>query len=1126
MKCDREYIYWRLTPIIASSSFLLYSQAGFAQSNIVPDNSLGNENSVVESNIEGVLVESIAGGAQRGQNLFHSFSEFNIDAGRSAYFNIPDADINNIISRVTGNNPSNIMGTLGTVGGSANLFLINPNGIIFGENASLDVGGSFVATTADRIQFGDRGFFDTVDPEAPPLLTVKPSAFLFDRINPGSIQNNSIATAGTDPTQSLEFFGLRVPDGESSILLGGDVAINSGGIVALDGAINIGAVKAGKVELDADNNLSFANNSIRGNISLIDGAGLLSSGQDGGKIAIAGKNINVLGNSTITTGILSNLGFTQAQAGDLQLNATGAIAIDNSFVFNRVSENALGNSGNLLINATNLSITNGGQAGVLTFGTGDTGNIDINVDELIQLDSGSSGSLTGIFARTLTSGRGNVGTTNITAKNLNISNATIATNTFGRGNAGDIVIDAGSLTLTNAGSLTTSTFGEGDAGKVSLQIADSLSLDGGINNLVTGIFTNVGSGAIGRGGEITVAAQNLSLTDGAQLQSLVNNSTLDLAGGIGNAGSVNIDVVDRIDIIGTGNGFSSAIFSEVGQGAIGNAGNINLSGEFLTVAEGGFLTSSSEGRGNVGNIDLDIEQQVVISDAGTRVDAGIDFSAVGDTVGGNLTINTRQLIVEDGAQVSTSTFGSGDAGNFTVNATESIQLRGEDKTNSLPGGLFAQVNLTGEGTGGNLTINTPQLSISDGSKVQVATFGKGDAGELNINAGKIDIFNTPTLSNFTTGIFGSVALDPRTEELPTGNGGDITILTEQLSILDGGKISVVTEGIGNAGTLNITATESIKIRGVDPEPDDGVSFISGNVGENATGRGGDIKIATQNLSISDLAEVSVSSEGNGRGGNLAINANNLTLDDSASIIAETLTTDGGNINLSVSDLLILDRQSKISTTAGTAEAGGNGGNINLDTEFIVAFPNGNNDITANAFNGAGGNIDITAESIFGLAARNSIPVNITNDIDASSQFGLDGNISITTPDIDPTRGIDTLPVDIVDASQLITRTCLGGGNAQQTNKFVVTGRGGLPNNPNESLAGDASLSADWVSLPEDNLESDKQDAIDNQSSLDNAANAIVEAKGWKINSQGKVILTAAANDSQLNVPWLDSYSCY
>ena len=178
---------------------------------LTPDQTLGTESSTVNTIDE--LNDRIDNGAVRGENLFHSFAEFNVGQGRGVFFNSP-ADISNILTRVTGNNISNILGQLGVLG-EANLFLINPNGIVFGEDASLDLDSSFVSTTADVVQFGEQGFFNAVDPETPPLLTVQPSAFIFNQLNAQPIVNNSIAPAGIDPVGN-DTFGLRVPDGSSS----------------------------------------------------------------------------------------------------------------------------------------------------------------------------------------------------------------------------------------------------------------------------------------------------------------------------------------------------------------------------------------------------------------------------------------------------------------------------------------------------------------------------------------------------------------------------------------------------------------------------------------------------------------------------------------------------------------------------------------------------------------------------------------------------------------------------------------------------------------------------------------------------------------------------------------------
>lgn len=184
-----------------------WTNSGVVQSQPIADDTLGNERFVVvplESNTPG---ERIEGGARRGDNLFHNFQQFNVDIGRGVYFN--DPGVNNIITRVSGGTRSQIDGVLGVLG-NANLFLINPNGIIFGANARLDVGGSFTATTADAMKFNNQGTFSATNPTTVPLLTVQPSAFVFNQINPAPIANNSIASAETNPS-GLPEFGLRVP---------------------------------------------------------------------------------------------------------------------------------------------------------------------------------------------------------------------------------------------------------------------------------------------------------------------------------------------------------------------------------------------------------------------------------------------------------------------------------------------------------------------------------------------------------------------------------------------------------------------------------------------------------------------------------------------------------------------------------------------------------------------------------------------------------------------------------------------------------------------------------------------------------------------------------------------------
>jgi len=254
---------------LAIGGALVSPSGDCALSQITPDGTLGNENSTV---ISTGAVDRINGGATRGANLFHSFRDFNVGNRRSAYFTNPPG-IENILSRVTGANSSSILGTLGVTGGNANLFLINPKGVIFGSNARLDVRGSFVGTTANAIELANGDVFNASAGERLPnqLLNVNPNAFLF----------NQIAAQPTIKNQSRS--GLEVNPGRSLLLLGGNVSLDGGILQAPGGRVELGGLAgAGTVGLNGDGNslsLSFPSEIARANVSLTNGALVDASGE-------------------------------------------------------------------------------------------------------------------------------------------------------------------------------------------------------------------------------------------------------------------------------------------------------------------------------------------------------------------------------------------------------------------------------------------------------------------------------------------------------------------------------------------------------------------------------------------------------------------------------------------------------------------------------------------------------------------------------------------------------------------------------------------------------------------------------------------------------------------------------
>jgi filamentous hemagglutinin family protein len=1242
---------------------------------IIEDDTLGAERSRVMRN---GLIDQIDGGAIRGANLFHSFEEFSVEANRGAYFFSP-ANIQNILARVTGVNPSLILGTIGTFGDSTpNLFLINPNGIIFGPNAKLDVGGSFVATTANAIQFGNQGFFSASTPEAPPLLTVSPSAFFFNALsNEAEIVNRSIATT---PVLGFSFnglpsiSGLQVPDGRSLLLVGSDVKLENGGrLNALGGRIELGGLAAtGIIGLETNGNilsLNFAPNSLLSNVTLANDARGSVRGLGGGSIVINANTFSATNGGRLVAGTegLGNGGDIIVNANEFRIIAIG-LSGAGSGLYNESLAGASGNAGNIFVNtgsfhasegasvgsftsgsgkggsiniqAESLSLSDGARLIASTFGLGDAGNVTVTATDAVSFDGVGSNGIFSTAASTVSLGAvGNGGDVNITSRSLSVTNgAGLTASTFGQGNAGNVNINArdtvsfdgvgsdggsstaasrvasgavgnggsvnittGSLSITNGAGLTASTFGQGDAGNVNINARDMVSFDGvGSNGLASGAASQVELGAVGNSGNINITAGSFSVTKGAGLSA----STF----GQGDAGNVNINARDMVSFDGVGsNGFSSEVASRVESGAVGNGGNINITGRSLSVTNGAQLSVSTLGQGNTGSITLNAQDTVSFDGVGSNGFASGAVSAVAPGAEGNgsdIKITASSLSVTNGARLSTSTFGEGDAGSVTIDADKvSFDGVGNDGVSSA---AFSTVDVGAVGNGGSINITTESLSLTNGAQLQASTFGQGDAGSVTINASDTVSFNGVGSNGFASGAVSAVA--PGAE----GNAGDIKITTGSLSVTNGAGVAVATAGRGNAanvtvnardtvsfdgadvlstveegavgksgditittgsfamtnstqlatstfgqgkaGTITINASDTVSINGnstifstlgetgvgkggdivitagslsmtngaqlqastfgwgdggsvnintrdtvfFDGIGSDGLpSAAASQVEQGAVGKGGNIDIRTESLSLTNGAVLSVNSLGQGGAGDIKVTVGSIELDNQAGIGATTFSGDGGNITLTVQDLLLLRHRSQISTTAGTAQAGGNGGNIDIDAEFIVAVPKENSDITANAFIGSGGRVEVAAEGIFGIEFRPRLTP--LSDITASSEFGVDGVVEINTPDVDPSRGLSSLPTEPVNVE--VAQSCQTEGGQSIT--FFNTGREGIAPNPYEPL--DSSDTWEDVQPP---TQLALNSTAASASTSPTTSKKIVEAQGWIMNANGNVVLVA------------------
>jgi filamentous hemagglutinin family protein len=523
---------------------------------VVPDQTLPVGE---RSQVSGDPNVQIDGGATRGNNLFHSFQQFSIPTGGSASFNNAP-NITNIITRVTGKNLSNIDGLI-RANGTANLFLINPNGIVFGANARLELGGSFLASTAEGLKF-DNGFaFSTSDPQAPPLLTISAPIGLQYGNQIGEIRSQGAS--------------LQVPNGQTLNLTGGNVAIDGGRLLAPGGRVELaGVAAAGEVELTQQGQewrLSVPDGLARADVEINNDAIVNVRSGGGGSIAIAARNLTGTGAGILRAGIAAGLGTVDAQAGDIDINATEAIDLDEIALSNVVLPGGTGNAGNLNITTDTLSLTNGAQVAAGTFGQGNAGNVTITARDAVLFDGvDSNGFRSGAFS---------------------------SVQAGGIGQGGNVSITTGTLSLTNGAVVSANTFGQGNAGNITITARDAVSFDMVSNRVGSGAYSSVEARAIGQGGNVSITTGRLSLTNGGAVSAVTV--------GQGNAGNITITARDAVSFDGLGsNGFPSGAFSSVAPGGIGQGGTIAIDTELFSITNGAQLSASSQGQGAAGNLEV------------------------------------------------------------------------------------------------------------------------------------------------------------------------------------------------------------------------------------------------------------------------------------------------------------------------------------------------------------------------------------------------------------------------------------------------------------------------------------------------------------------------------------------
>lgn len=1026
--------------------------------------------------------------------------------------------------------------------GTANLFLLNPNGIIFGPGAQLDIRGSFLATTANRFLLSNGSEFSAINPQAPPLLIVSVPVGLQYGQQPGAIASQGSRLL-INPDQSL-------------LLAGGDILLNrtvleanllmtgAGGRIELGSAAGEGVVG---LELEQGQfSLMFPTELARGNISINDETNITLPTENQGALEIYAGNLQLLRGSRLATSLLPGQKFLQNRSGNIILDATGVIILDQqSQIFNGVQPNVIGNGGSIFIRADDLLLENGSRIITSTAGRGDAGNVFIDVNNQILLDgvgnslrgSGSSG----IFSRVEPRAVGNGGTIQIFTGSLQASDrAQIVASVQGQGNAGNVLINArNSVLFTNEAA----------------------------------VFSRVAPGAIGTGGSIQIITNGLRVLDGAQLQANTE--------GLGNAGEVTIEA-DNVQVTGTGeNGFASAVFTSVESTATGKAGDIRISADSVLISDGASLFSRSNNQTNAaGNVGIrtnalrldrgQINAAATGSQTGGHIDLQItdllrldngslilaetqngqggnvnlnknnnsvdSFAILGESIlsaqvvgsgsAGNIFVNARNLSVQEQSSISATTV-SGQGGNITLQGAERLQVNNSNISASTQAGQGGRLRVnatdivqvdnggrliaeaTEGGTAGNLTINSRRLNLRNRAQISVRSTGSGQSGNLIISAHQVRLSDRALLSAETEAGRGgnlnfqisdslwssSSRISASTE---SGEGGNINLQNLESLTIDGGEITA-SAFTGRAGNIDINVSNSINLRN------------RGRLAVEATGsdgEAGNLTLSTNDFTLEN-SSATVSSQ-QGRAGNLTLNANTVQLDQGR-ITAETAETGGSagaNITLNGVDTLSLRNRSQISANARESA---NGGNVTIQSDFILARPTEDSDIRANAIAGNGGNIAITTQGLFGTQPAD-VPIAGVSDITASSERGIQGVVEINNPNPNPTQGLEfaEAPPETVPLAQECAPTT---ELDRERSSFVVVGRGGVSPSPYESLSSD-DLWQDW------RLTEVEPATMSNYSptTAPHSEPQTIEAQGWVHNAAGQVELVAIANSPNPSFP--------
>ncbi|MBD2772789.1 filamentous hemagglutinin N-terminal domain-containing protein [Iningainema tapete] len=938
--------------------------------------------------------------------------------------------------------------------------------VSLGDTSVETGGGGFTATAGGSVSLESFGIFSN----SASVSNSIPIAIAGNEIN---LINSNIRSNNN----RLDLLLKAGQDGSGS----GNVSFSGGGTETKGGAFTVTAT--GNVLLDSlgiSSNTDSENRSNPLNISsgkdiTIRGFGITSNNildvvLQAGKEGSGTGNVNLSGGSVTTRG-----GAFTAKAGDsVSIQGFGISSNNTNSSLNTANSITISSGkditikGNLTQNNNRFDVAL--QAGKEGSGTGKMSFSDGSVETgggAFTATAGGSVSLEG-FGISSNNNSAITAPINITADSVSIRSGSINSKTSNNGDAGLISINANSLNLLPGAGINTETTGNGNTRGINIKVG-SLDVDNGI----------ISSNTSGKGnaGNVTINSRsNINLKKG-DLQSITKSD--------GNAGKVivtakSVSLVDGGGITTTARRRDTS--NQIDTNIKGNAGDVTIDAPNILIDRSG-LNSSTLGAGNAGSITIKTGS-LTIQNSGLGNDTGID------RINNNTIINN-----------------TGNAGSWNITA---------DAINFQNGNITSETG--GSGNAGDIKLTvTNSLVLNNNSNIVNSTLGNstGNAGRTEIKAKSVVFSND---LDYDSDRFSGLSSVTR----GSGKAGEIILTADDGIVLrNRGRIGIGTESVGNAGQLTLSAN-SLEL--------DNSNIISDSF---SIGQGGNLILQLERgLILRDRSSISVSSTGRsdnstkpGKAGDIQLRAGDVFLNQST-IKGEAGVADGGNIDLQIQDLLLLRNQSRISTNAG-----GNGGNITINTPsgFIIAVPQENSDITANAVSGSGGIIKINSLGVFGIEERSQQDLarllgtsdpnllkpenSLTNDITAISATSpiLDGQVTINTPDVDPSRGLVQLPEAVVNTPGLIASGCAAFAS-EGGSSFTVTGRGGLPLSPDQPLSNDVVWSD--TRIPATTQQQGAKTPTVKPSSQSQTV-AIVPATGWVFNGKGEVTLISSVSNNTI-----------